>query len=302
MIDVQSVRKRFGPVVALDGVSLSVRPGERVALVGTNGSGKTTLLRALCGLLRVEGRVHLYGEDVARVPQRALARLAYMPQVAPPLEVPVAELVRAHCALRGRTPAQVAAQAGRLGLDLESVARSRVRDLSGGTKQKLLAALALAAEAPVLVCDEPTANLDARTRAAFFEEVQARPADSILVLCSHRVEEVRHLVDRVVELKVGRVERDVPLTQLLSELGAFRMELTFRDVAAAERAAEALSAHDFSRVAANRFLGFFRGTRKVEVVSELVAAYREHLLDVSVLDAESLDDAAPPKRQTGKAP
>ncbi|HET9450823.1 MAG TPA: ABC transporter ATP-binding protein [Aggregicoccus sp.] len=291
MIDVQSVRKRFGPVVALDGVSLSVRPGERVALVGTNGSGKTTLLRALCGLLRVEGRVHLYGEDVARVPQRALARLAYMPQVAPPLEVPVAELVRAHCALRSRTPAQVAERARRLGLDLESVARTRVRDLSGGMKQKLLAALALTAEAPVLVCDEPTANLDAHARAAFFEEVNARDEDDILVLCSHRLEEVRHLVDRVIELKDGRVVKDAPLSQVLSSLRTFRVELAFGEAVLDEPALGQLRAQGFARVAPGRFLGVFQGVEKMAVISGLVAAFGDRLVDLSVLDAESLAEA-----------
>lgn len=209
MIDVQAVSKRFGAVRALEGVSLQLRQGERVALVGTNGSGKTTLLRALCGLLRVEGRILVGGADVARAPEEALRHVAYVPQVAPPLEVPVAELVRAHCALRGLGAAQVAEHARRLGLELERVARTRVRDLSGGMKQKLLAALALATRAPVLVCDEPTANLDAQARAAFFAQVDARPEGSLLVLCSHRVEEVRGLVDRVIELQEGRVLRDV---------------------------------------------------------------------------------------------
>ncbi len=297
MIHVQSVTKRFGPVRALQEVSLSLAPGERVAIVGTNGSGKTTLLRALCGLLRVEqGRIELFGADVAKAPERALAKVAYVPQNAPPLEAPVAELVRAYCALRSRTPEQVAARAQRLGLDLEAVGRTRVRDLSGGMKQKLLAALALTAEAPVLVCDEPTANLDARARATFFEEVNARPEDSILVLCSHRLEEVRHLVDRVIELKDGRVVRDAPLSQLLGALRAFRVELAFAE---APPDVEALRAQGFVPVAPRRFLGAFQGVEKVAVVSGLVATYGDRLVDLSVLDAESLAeaDAAPRLRR-----
>lgn len=211
MIRFESVSKRFGPVQALDAVSLDIAPGERVALVGTNGSGKTTLLRALCGLLRVEGRVTVFGIDVQHQPEVALRSVACMPQVAPPLDAPVKELVAAVCALRSRKVARCVERAARLGLDLEAVARTRVRDLSGGTKQKLLAALALTAEAPVLVCDEPTANLDAASRGVFFEEVLARPANSILVLCSHRVDEVRHLVQRVVQLDEGRVVQDAAL-------------------------------------------------------------------------------------------
>jgi ABC-2 type transport system ATP-binding protein len=213
MISVSHVSKRFGPVTALDDVSLEIGNGERVALIGTNGSGKTTLLRAACGLIRVEGRVEIAGCDVAREPERALARVSYMPQVAPPLDAPVRELVRAFCALRGRRPDEVTRLAAELGLKLEAVAATRARDLSGGMKQKLLAALALAARAEVLICDEPTANLDARARDAFFAQVERRPADSVLVVCSHRVDEVRRFVDRVIEMRDGRVQRDVEVAE-----------------------------------------------------------------------------------------
>jgi len=209
MISFHDVTKRFGKVTALDGVTLEIGAGERVALIGTNGSGKTTLLRALCGLLRVQGKVELYGLDVEKEPEAALKHLAYMPQVAPPLDAPVRELVRTVCTLRDVKVEEVTAIAGKLGLDLDSVGKTRARDLSGGMKQKVLAALALAANTRVLVCDEPTANLDASARDAFFGMVAERPADSIFVVCSHRVDEVRRFVDRVIEMKDGKVRRDV---------------------------------------------------------------------------------------------
>jgi ABC-type multidrug transport system ATPase subunit len=93
----------------------------------------------------------------------------------------------------------------------------RFRDLSGGMKQKLLAAMALATEAPILVCDEPTANLDGEARVSFFEQLAERPKGAVLVLCSHRVEEVRALVDRVIELRDGRVVRDGPAADIGDE-------------------------------------------------------------------------------------
>ncbi len=211
MIRVDDVRKTFGRIRALDGVSLTIEAGERVAIVGTNGSGKTTLLRAMCGLLRVEGTIRIGGVDVAQMPEVALRALAYVPQVVPPLDAPVNDLVRAWCGLRGRPMSACVERAARLKLDLVAIGKTRVRDLSGGMKQKLLASLALTAEAPILVCDEPTANLDAAARETFFGDVLARPDDSILVLCSHRADEVRHLVHRVVELRDGRVDSDVTL-------------------------------------------------------------------------------------------
>ncbi|MGZ3443103.1 MAG: ATP-binding cassette domain-containing protein, partial [Polyangia bacterium] len=210
MIEIEHVSKHFGRLCAVDDVSLHIGRGERVGFVGANGSGKTTLLRALVGLYRVAGRILVDGIDVARSPETALTRVAYLPQIAPPLDAPVAELVRAYAALRGFPVARVAARAEALGVPLGNIARARLRDLSGGTKQKLLGALALAAETPVLVCDEPTANLDAAARAAFFAAVDARPADAVLVLCSHRADEIESLVDRVIELRDGRLFGDQP--------------------------------------------------------------------------------------------
>jgi ABC-2 type transport system ATP-binding protein len=208
LIEISQVSKRFGKVVALREVSCRIGAGERVAFVGSNGSGKTTLLRSLLGLLRVDGQIRIAGIDVARQPELALRQVAYIPQVAPPLDASVAEVVRAHASLRQITPAAVVARAERLGLSVASVEKLRFRDLSGGMRQKLLAALALASEACVLVCDEPTANLDAAARAAFFQQLAALPAERVVILCSHRAEEVEGFVGRVLEFAEGRLVRD----------------------------------------------------------------------------------------------
>jgi len=216
MITVLGVRKKFGPVVALDGVTIEIAAGERVAFVGSNGSGKTTLLRAVLGLVRFEGKITVGGTDVAREPEVALRSVAYIPQIAPPLDAPVAEVVRAHAALRGRKEEGTYARASALGLDLAASEKKKFRDLSGGSKQKLLAAMALAADAPVLVADEPTANLDGAARDAFVEELAKRPARSIFILSSHRIEEVRALVDRVIEMADGKIVRDASVAEFLS--------------------------------------------------------------------------------------
>ena len=222
---VHHVSKSFGRVRALANVNLTIRAGERVALVGANGSGKTTLLRAMLGLVRVEGRVMVEGHDVANVPELALRDLAYVPQVAPPLEVPLSELVRAACALRGADTAAVALEMERFGLDLASLAKQRFRDLSGGQKQKILASLALAAHTRMLVCDEPTANLDPVARELFMERLLQRRPDDVLILCSHRLEEVRHLVARVVEMQDGQVVADTPVETAAAPLGSAWVEV-----------------------------------------------------------------------------
>lgn len=218
MIAVAHVTKRFGKVEALAGVSLEIAAGERVAFVGANGSGKTTLLRALLGLVRFEGKITILGCDVAREPEIALRSVAYIPQIAPPLDAPVAEVVRACAALRGRAEEETWERARRLALEPDACRTKRFRDLSGGMKQKLLAAMALASGAPILVCDEPTANLDGEARAAFFAQLEERPSTHTVVMCSHRVEEVRQLVGRIVELGEGRIVQDAPLGEALRAL------------------------------------------------------------------------------------
>jgi ABC-type multidrug transport system ATPase subunit len=208
MIEIERVSKHFGRVPALRDVCLQIAAGERVALVGTNGSGKTTLLRALLGLIRVEGQIRIAGIDVAAAPERALRELAYVPQISPPIDAPVREVLATFAALRGIAEQACIERAAGLGLDLVPALALRFRDLSGGMRQKLLAAMALAAEPPILVCDEPTANLDARARSAFLAQLDQRPSGSILIVCSHHEEDVRPLVGRVIELRDGAVVSD----------------------------------------------------------------------------------------------
>jgi ABC-type multidrug transport system ATPase subunit len=291
MIQVSHVSKSFGRVAALDDVSLRIERGERVAFVGTNGSGKTTLLRSILGLLRVDGRVTIDGVDVAVSPEIALRGVAYIAQIAPPIDAPVGEVVRAHASLRRIAEDATAARARKLGLDLAAVRGVRFRDLSGGMKQKLLAAMALATDASVLVCDEPTANLDATARAAFFAEVDERAKDSIVVLCSHRIEEVCQLVDRVVELEDGHVVRDAPLHEMLAETPRFRVEV------ALERGrpeAEAfLRKNGFETVAPGRLGALFTQADKVDVVARLLREHKDSIVDLSVYQVEDLHGSRP---------
>jgi ABC-type multidrug transport system ATPase subunit len=193
-----------------------------VAFVGPNGSGKTTLLRALLGLIRTSGQITIGGVDVARDPARALAQVAYIPQIAPPADASVRDVVRAIAALRNIEPRKIAERCQAFGLSLERYSTTRFAHLSGGMKQKLLAAAALAAEPAVLVGDEPTANLDAEARQVFFDQVHRGRADRIVILCSHRADELVHVTERVVEFREGRIERDGPGSSCYEEASSMR--------------------------------------------------------------------------------
>lgn len=295
MIQIAEVSKRYGDVRALERVSLTLNRGERVGFIGSNGSGKTTLLRCLLGLLRFEGKITVAGADVAREPELALRSIAYIPQVAPPIDAPVSEVVRAYVGLRGKQDVDAVARAARLGLDLQAIGGKRFRDLSGGMKQKLLATLALTAETPILVADEPTANLDGEARAAFFDELDARPDSSIVVLCSHRFEEVTKLVGRVVELGDGRVVADGSSEQILRELPVVCVEVTLRP--GSGEADEYLVARGFARRADGRLEARLGQAQKLGVVADFLRRHEASVADLAIRPIEdvgaALSGAAP---------
>jgi len=216
MIEVRGLAKSFGGRPALRGVDLRVAEGERVAIVGPNGSGKTTLMRAILGFIRAEGQIRVAGHDPWREHAAAAVHTAYMPQRAPALPAPVRDLALAWAELREQPLSSLRREATDLELDLDECWSKRFADLSGGMQQKLLAAMALASATPVLVVDEPTANLDPAAREVFLSRLSARTPTPTLLLSSHRLEEVRDLVGRVVVLREGLVAFDDRLDAFLS--------------------------------------------------------------------------------------
>ena len=224
-IELRDVRKTYGPSVALAGVTLDVPAGTRLALVGPNGSGKSTLLRALLGLVACEGTVRLDGRSPFDARDQVARRLAYVPQVAPQLGASVREVVRAVRDLRGLAIAEVARLCGELGLELSAVEEKPFRGLSGGMKQKLLLALALAAKPELWVLDEPTASLDAAARERLFGLLRDETPGATLLLCSHRLEEVRALVTRVASLADGRLQWEGPVEEHLAARGVSLLPL-----------------------------------------------------------------------------
>lgn len=217
MIQVEAVWKDYGARPALRGVNLQVQPGERVALVGPNGSGKTTLMRTLLGLVEYRGRVRVMGHDPLAEHASALRQVAYVPQRSPALPVPVREVVDFWASERETSRESLIPIAAELGLDLTDTWSVRFSALSGGTQQKLLAAMALGTRCPILLLDEPTANLDPHARAAFFRRIEARNPAPTLVLSSHRLDEIRHLVQRVIVLSDGVVAFDDALDRFLAD-------------------------------------------------------------------------------------
>ena len=219
MIEFKNVSKTFRRARVLDDIGLNVSLGERVALIGSNGAGKTTLIRCLLGEYTHDGVVLIDGHNPRRERETVLGRVGFVPQLPPPLKMPVGQLIDFAAALCRTPPASVHELAARLGLDLGGILSRPFNRLSGGMKQKLLIAIALGRDAQVLVMDEPAANLDPQARKIFFELLAERAEHTTMLISSHRINEVSALVNRVVELDMGRVVLDEAIANEASLAG-----------------------------------------------------------------------------------
>ena len=167
MIEVRGLEKRFGSVTALDGISFGVDPGETFALLGPNGSGKTTTLKCLAGLVIPSmGQIRINGIDLSSKPVACRAAIGYLPQrVAFPEQVTAREVLDFYRRLRNLPLGRVEAALERCAFG--DAADRLVSEFSGGMIQRLGIAVAILADAPILLLDEPTASLDPEGAAGF---------------------------------------------------------------------------------------------------------------------------------------
>jgi len=208
MIQFSQLAKTFRRIRVLDGIDLTIGLGERVALIGSNGAGKTTLIRCMLGEYTHDGRVSIDGLDPRGNRTAVLGNIGFVPQLPPPLKMPVGQLIDFSASLCGTDPARIHGIARRLGLDVDAILTRQFVRLSGGMKQKLLIAIALGREAKVLVMDEPAANLDPEARKIFFDLLAERLEDATMIISSHRLDEVSALVNRVIEMDMGKIVLD----------------------------------------------------------------------------------------------
>ncbi|MBZ0272852.1 ABC transporter ATP-binding protein [bacterium] len=286
-VEFRDVRKRFGAVQALAGVTANLPAGRRVGLVGPNGSGKSTLVRALLGLVACEGVIAIDGDPVDVRRRGPLSRCAYIPQIAPSLSAGVGEVIDAVARLRGIGPGAFESVARGLDLETTGVADRPFRNLSGGMKQKILIALAMASPARLVIMDEPTASLDAVSRDRFFRLFEQVSPDTTVILSSHRLEELRHLVDHIVALSDGRVAYEGAAEPYLRERSMCVVQV--------ESGGEAASA-------SLRELGFYRGAgdwweklvtqnEKLDLLPSLSGRVGRDIRNLHVRDVESVDPA-----------
>ena len=227
-IQAEDLTKRYGETLALDGLDLSIEPGEVYGYLGPNGAGKTTTIRLLLGIHRpTRGRAELFGIDAWADPVEAHRRAAYVsgePFLWPGMTG--AETIEFLARLHGGTDR---AYRDELVQRFELDTKKKVRALSKGNRQKVQLVAALATRADLLVLDEPTSGLDPLMEMAFRECIrEAKERGQAVFLSSHILSEVEALCDRVGILREGRLVDQGTLAEL-RHLSTQTVEVTFSD-------------------------------------------------------------------------
>ena len=243
---VEHLTKRFGSVMALDGIDFSAPAGTVFGLLGPNGAGKTTAIRILTTILRPDGgRAEVLGIDVARDPVAVRYRLGLAGQYA---AVDPNLTGRENLRLIGRLAQmpgrQVRARSGELleRFALAEAADRPVRTYSGGMRRRLDVAAALVSRPPVLFLDEPTTGLDLQSRGELWQMIRELVAEGTTVLLTTQyLEEADRLAQRIAVIDRGRVIANDTPAALKAHLGSTVIEMGMGDEARASRAQDLLS-------------------------------------------------------------
>ena len=219
MITFENISKAFGKLQVLNGINLRFNRGEAVAIVGPNGSGKTTLLKILLGMvLPDEGSLLMNDEDVSKTSDYR-SQIGYMPQISKfPSNLRISQLFDMMKEIR--QPNDQYDLNLYEAFELEAIQDKYLSSLSGGTKQKVAAALAFYFNPPVLVLDEPTAGLDPLACEILKNKIRLENTKGkLLLITSHILSDLEELTERLVYLQDGRVHIDRSITDLKADYG-----------------------------------------------------------------------------------
>jgi ABC-type multidrug transport system ATPase subunit len=219
ILSLRNVTKCYGRVTALDNVSFDLPSGCIVALLGPNGAGKTTTFKCTLGVTGFQGDIHVAGKSVKRSGKAVRQSIGYLPQTPAFLgDDTCYDVLRFLAQLRRVPLSRVDEHLERVNLAEQ---RNMITDqLSGGMRQRLALAAALLSDPPLLLLDEPTANLDTESRRQFHDLLgQLREEGKTIILSTHFVEHMADLADRVVILQAGTVVLDRQVSELWAAPG-----------------------------------------------------------------------------------
>ena len=234
MIKIDALSKRFGSIVAVDGISFECACGEVIGLLGPNGAGKSTTMKMITGFITPSsGQVVVDGYDMATDSLEARKRMGYLPEGAPSYSdmTPRAQLnfvakVRElqGDALQARMAEVISA------LHLEPVLDQSIDTLSKGFKRRVALAQAILHDPAILILDEPTDGLDPNQKHEVRELIKSMSANKLILISTHLLDEVESVCSRVLIIAEGKILRDATPAELLAESSTGRLDEVFREI------------------------------------------------------------------------
>ncbi len=258
LVEASGLRKTFGPIVAVNGISLTVRKGEVLGFLGPNGAGKSTTMKMITGFLEPDaGTSVICGHSVENAPKLAKSKLGYLPEGAPAYGEMTAEAFLSFIAeIRGYSGAERAARIA-TAVDkagLKGVMGQRVETLSKGYKRRVGIAQSILHDPPVLIMDEPTDGLDPNQKHHVRNLIRDMASDKAIIVSTHILEEVEAVCTRAVVINKGRIVADGTAEDLMRRVpyhGAVSIRVPDAKVDAAKAA-----------------LGTIAGVAGVEVIAQ----------------------------------
>lgn len=212
IIKIEKLSKSFKRQQVIDALSVDFLSDQRIALIGQNGAGKTTLIRCILGQYNFEGKLDVFGLNPRKDRGEILQQIGFVPQTPPPIKLTVNELIHFFERITKTDAAAFKNISSKLGLEIDQNLHKPFYKLSGGMKQKLLISFALGRQVKILLLDEPSANLDPQAREILFAQLKNYSKDTLMILSSHRMDEIKDLVNRVIEMDLGKIVLDKLLT------------------------------------------------------------------------------------------
>ena len=227
-IEVRGAVKRFGPVVAVNRVDLDVEAGECFGLLGPNGAGKTSLVRMIIAASPIrEGSIKIDGKDIVKCPREIKAILGVVPQqdnLDPDLTVLENLTTFARYFDLPGSEAKKRAMANLQLFELQDRRRSKIEELSGGMKRRLIIARALINQPKLLILDEPTVGLDPQAKHLVWRKLASLKGQGVTqLLCTQNMDEAAYLCDRLAVMNEGKIIALGPPAELVAEFGGLQI-------------------------------------------------------------------------------
>jgi len=241
MLEIESLTKRFDALVAVNGLSLTVRPGEVLGFLGPNGAGKTTTMKMATGYLTPDGgSARICGHDIVTNTLAAQRRLGYLPEGAPAYgEMTPREFLTFICQVRGLSGGEAKGARdvaiGHTGLG--PVLDRPIETLSKGFRRRVGLAQAILHDPDVLIMDEPTDGLDPNQKHTVRELIRAIAPTKTIVISTHLLEEVEAICTRAVIIDKGRIVADGTPKELMMQSPSGTLDDLFRSLTTTEDAA-----------------------------------------------------------------